>query len=70
MFVSVRAIHSVKLRQQWTTVLMLDFSFQARLTIAVAHCLSKLGFQIDKAFDFACTSVSLRLSIDCTSEQA
>jgi hypothetical protein len=30
---------------------MLDFPFQAQLAIAIAHCFSKLGFQIDKGFD-------------------
>jgi hypothetical protein len=51
MFVSISAIHAVKLCQQWTAVLMLDFPFQEQLAIAIAHCLSKLGFQVDKAFD-------------------
>ena len=30
---------------------MFDFPFQAQLAIAVAHSLSKLGFQMEKTFD-------------------
>ena len=30
---------------------MFDFPFQAQLAIAVEHSLSKLGFQMAKAFD-------------------
>jgi hypothetical protein len=31
---------------------VLDCPLQAQLAIAIAHCLSKLGFQIDKRLDF------------------
>jgi hypothetical protein len=51
MSVAFRAVHPVKLREQGTTVLMLDFPFQAQLAMAIPKCPSKLRFQQCKALD-------------------
>ncbi len=51
MLVSVGAVYSVKFREQRTTVLMLDFAFQAQLAIAIAQRPRKFRFQSGETID-------------------
>ena len=70
MFDAVRAVHSVKLREQGTTVLMLDFPFQAEFAIAIAECPCKFRFQPGKTSALLPDIPSLPFSMDCASEHA
>jgi len=45
MLVAIGAVLSIKLREQRTTVLMLDFPFEAQFAVAVTKRLCKLLFQ-------------------------
>src|SRR5216684_6039913 len=49
---AVRAVCSVKFREQRTTVLMLDSLFQVQLVIAISQCLGQFRFQPGKTLDF------------------
>jgi hypothetical protein len=51
MLVTVGAVQSVKLCEQRTTVLMLDFPFQAQFAIATAERVCKLRFQSGETVD-------------------
>lgn len=51
MLVAIGAVQSIKLREQWTTVLMLNSPFQAQLAIAVTERCCKLGFQSGQTVD-------------------
>ncbi|SRR5258708_38975156 len=51
MFPTVRGIHAVELRQDRTTVLVLNLPFQAQFAIAIAKRFSQFLFQSAKTFD-------------------
>ncbi len=51
MLVAIRAVQSIKLREQGTTVLMLDFPFEAQLAVAITERLCKLRFQSGETID-------------------
>lgn len=61
MLVAVGAIYSFKFREQRTTVLMLDFLFEAQLAIATAERVCKLCFQSGETVDFPPNSAQLAL---------
>ena len=56
---AVGAIYSVKLREQRTTVLMLEFPFQTQFAIATAKRVCKLGFQSGETVDLLPNSLQL-----------
>jgi hypothetical protein len=51
MVLAIGAIYSIKLREQRTTVLMLDFPFQTPFAIATAKRACKLRFQSGETVD-------------------
>ena len=51
MLVAIGAVQSIKLHEQRTTVLMLDFPFEAQFAVAITECLCKLRFQSGEIID-------------------
>ena len=51
MLVAIGALQSIKLRKQWTTVLVFDFPFEAQFAVAITERLCKLRFQSGETID-------------------
>ena len=51
MLVSIGAVQSIELREQRTTVLVLDFPFEAQFAVAITERLCKVCFQSGEAID-------------------
>jgi|HubBroStandDraft_5_1064220.scaffolds.fasta_scaffold68693_2 hypothetical protein len=51
MLVAIGAVQSIKLREQRTTVLVLDFPFEAQFAIAITERPCKFRFQSGETID-------------------